>query len=310
MQRPICRSPKAVVTFLGKLILCALTFVIGMMLGGIGAGRSGLSAPTMPPGMDASAATRIMFATSPLLAIALYGVGRELAGGWFARTGVLALFAWLAYTVNNVIEAVIFSNYVTSPWFTLLTFTPAVLLCAGMTAWLFPAQPREGVFAQLRQKRFHQRSPSAWLWRLCSAAVIFMPIYYLFGLMVVPFVGEYYRQGAFGLALPSLTTLLPVLFVRSLFFLIACLPVVMVWQGTKRRLWISLGFALFVCVGLLNLLAANWIPVWVRAIHLTEILADSLVYAGALVWLLASAIERQAQSTTASSFDTAIRPIH
>jgi len=303
-------TAKFVVVLLGKLILCALTFVIGMMLGGMWAGMSGLSAPTMPPGMDASTATRTLFATSPLLAIALYGVGRELAGGWFTRTVVLALFAWLAYTVNNVIEAVIFSNYVTSPWFTLLTFTPAVLLCAGMTAWLFPAQPRGSAFAQIARTRFHQRSPRAWLWRLGSAALIFMPIYYLFGLLVVPFVGEYYRQGAFGLALPPLTILLPVLFVRSVFFLIACLPVMMAWQGTKWRLWISLGFALFVCVGLLNLLAANWIPVWVRAIHLTEILADSLVYAGALVWLLASDMKRQAQSMTVNSFDATLRSIH
>lgn len=279
---------KAVFIFLSKLIVGALAFVIGLMVGGRLASLLGLPAPTLPPEMDANAAMLTMFATSPLLVLVLYLVGRKLAGSWLARTFMLALFAWIAYTVNNVIEAVIFSNYVTNPWFTLSMFTPAVLLCAGVTAWLFPAGPRGVAFVRTWQVYFRQRAPKAWGWRLFSAAVIFMPIYYLFGLLVVPFVGDYYRQGAFGLALPTLATLLPVLFVRSVLFLVACLPVVVAWRGTSRRLWWSLGFALFVCVGLLNLLAANWIPGWVRAIHLAEILADSLVYAGALVWLLSS----------------------
>ncbi|CAN5738515.1 hypothetical protein BH10CHL1_BH10CHL1_19910 [soil metagenome] len=44
-----------------------------------------------------------MFTTSPLLVLALYFVGHELAG------------AWIADTLNNVIEAVIFSSFVTAP---------------------------------------------------------------------------------------------------------------------------------------------------------------------------------------------------
>jgi len=277
---------KAVFIFLSKLILGTLAFVIGLIIGGRLASLSGLPAPTLPPAMDANAAMLTIFATSPLLMLALYLVGRELAGGWLARAGILALLAWVAYTLNNVIEAVIFSSYVTAPWFTLVTFTPAVLLGAGATAWLFPARYSDPSLINTGQAYFHQRTTSDWAWRLLLAALIFMPIYYLFGLLVVPFVGDYYRQGAFGLALPTLATLLPVLFVRSVLFLVACLPVMVAWRGTSRRLWWSLGFALFVCVGLLNLLAANWIPGWVRAIHLAEILADSLVYAGALVWLL------------------------
>lgn len=300
-------TPKTSLVFLGKLIIGALAYVVGIMLGGLLTGVLALQAPTLPPEMDTNAAMVSMFAASPLLVLTLYFMGCELAGGWFVRSMVLALFTWIAYLLNNVIEAMIFSNFVTAPWFNLVTFTPAVLLCAGMTAWLFPSQQRGITFIRTWQTHFRQCTPSPWLWRLLIAALIFMPIYYLFGLMVVPFVGEYYRQGEFGFAMPTLTTLLSVLLVRSVLFLIACLPVVIAWRGASRTLWLSLGFALFVCVGLLNLLAANWIPVWVRALHLSEILADSLVYAGALVWLFAKDPLSQARSRFADRGDPAVR---
>jgi hypothetical protein len=222
---------------------------------------------------------------------------------------MLALLVWIAHVLNNAIEAVIFSSFVTSPWFNLVTFTPAVLLCAGVTAWLWPSQPTGNAFVHTWQTYFRRRTPGAWLWRTLLAALIFMPIYYLFGLLVAPFVNEYYRQGEFGLALPTLATLLPVLFMRSVLFLVACLPVLVAWRGTTCSLWLSLGFALFVCVGLLNLLAANWIPVWVRAIHLLEILADSFIYAGALVWLLGKSGESQQKPPLMHPIDSAMRPI-
>ncbi len=279
-------TPKAIFVFLSKLILGGLAFSGGLMLGGMIASLSGLPTPTLPPEMNADRALLTMVATSPLLVLALYFVGRDLAGGWLARTGVLALLAWIAYTLNNVIEAVFFSSYATVPAFTLINFTPGVLLCAAVTAWLFPPRSRTASFLGAWQAHFAQRTGRAWRWRLLVAAVSFMPIYYGFGLLVVPFVGDYYEQGAFGLAVPPLATLLTVLLVRSVLFLVACLPVIVTWQGTKRTLWVSLGFALFVLVGLLYLLAGNWLPPTMRLIHSLEILADSFVHAGVLVWLL------------------------
>jgi hypothetical protein len=43
--------------------------------------------------------------------------------------------------------------------------------------------------------------------------------------------------------------MLVVLFVRSVLFLFACLPTVIVWQRSTRSLFLSLGFALFVLEG-------------------------------------------------------------
>jgi len=299
-------TPQSVFVFLGKLILSALAFVVGMMFGGMFASVMGLPAPILPPAMDANTTMQIMFASSPLLVLALYFVGRELAGGWLVRAGVLAMLAWIAYTLNTVIEGIFFSSYVTEPWFNLVSFTPSVLLCAGVTAWLFPSHNRAASFLHAWRTHFQQRPASAWAWRLLVAAVSFMPIYYFFGTLVVPFVGDYYQQGAFGLAVPPLATLLTVLMVRSVLFFVACLPVVVAWQGTKWNLWLSLGFALFVLVGLIYMLAGTWLPPSMRVIHALEILADSFVHAAALVWLLGKAAMPQARATTTDSFGSAV----
>ncbi|MEZ4726954.1 MAG: hypothetical protein R3E79_07455 [Caldilineaceae bacterium] len=290
-------TPKAIFVFLSKLILGGLAFSGGLMLGGMIAAMSGLPTPTLPPEMNADRALLTMVATSPLLVLALYFVGRDLAGGWLARTGVLALLAWIAYTLNNVIEAVFFSSYATVPAFTLINFTPGVLLCAGVTAWLFPPRSSTAAFVGAWQAHFAQRTGRAWIWRLLLAAVSFMPIYYGFGLLVVPFVGDYYQQGTFGLAAPPLATLLAVLLVRSILFLLACLPVVVAWQGAKWQLGVSLGFALFVLVGLLYMLVGNWLPPSMRLIHSLEILADSFVHAGVLVWLLGRPTRQSMRAT-------------
>jgi hypothetical protein len=60
------------------------------------------------------------------------------------------------------------------------------------------------------------------------------------------------------------------------------------WQRSKRSLFLSLGFALFVLVGFLYMLGAYYMPLAVRVPHTLEILADSFTHAGLLVVLLAN----------------------
>lgn len=278
---------KSFFIFLWKLLLSSLTFVVGMMLGGMLATLLTLPAPILPPEIDAGGTMVIMFATSPLLVLALYFVNRALAGGWLMRGAMLAWLAWIAYSVNNVIEAAIFTSFGATPAFTLVNFAPALLLCAFAVAMLFRPHSPQTALGSVWRTYFHSRSPVDWVWRLALAAVVFMPIYYGFGLLVVPLVGDYYLQGSFGLAQPPLGTLLLVLLVRSVLFFLATLPIVVSWQETRFSLVFSLGFALFVMVGLLYMLAAAWIAPEVRFVHSLEILADSFVYAGVLAWLLA-----------------------
>jgi hypothetical protein len=114
-----------------------------------------------------------------------------------------------------------------------------------------------------------------------------VPIYLLFGSLVAPMTAEYLQQSMYGLRQPSQVEILVVLVVRSALFLLACLPIVVMWQRSYRSLFLGLGSALFVLVGLLYMLGAYYMPLTIRVPHTLEILADSFAYAGVLVLLFA-----------------------
>lgn len=271
---------------LGKLVLAGAAFSIGMIAGGMLATLLQLPPPAIPQGMDTAAALRNFVLESPLLALALALLARDLGGRFVTRALVLSFLTWIAYTVNTQLEASIFTTMASGLAFSLVDFAVPSLFCGAAVAFLFPYGGETASFAAAAREFFARRTAGAWVWRLAVAALAFMPIYWFFGTLVVPFTGAYYQQNQFGLTMPGLDQILAVLFIRSLLFLAACLPVLILWWGTNRGLFASLGFALFVLVGLLYMLGAEWMPVAVRLPHTLEILVDEFVYAGVLVWLL------------------------
>lgn len=280
-------SIKSLLVNIGKLLLCGVIFAIGTVLGGMLVTMLGLQAPPMPEGMDQQSAMLFMLLESPLLALVLALLARHIAGGFWVRSLILFLLTWICNSVNNQIEAAAFAGMAEGFWFTVLTFLVPALFMSMAVAWLFP--PVEKVtFVDAVRSFFNRHSLGGWIWRFALGLVIFMPIYYFFGLLVIPITRAYYEQGMFGLELPSLETVLTVLFIRSVLFFIACLPVLIAWQGSRPSLFWRLGLALFYLVGFQSLLIATWMPWGLRLPHMIEIFFDEFVYAGALVLLLKS----------------------
>ncbi|MGE5141722.1 MAG: hypothetical protein ACM3JD_19830 [Rudaea sp.] len=269
-----------------KLLLASLAFFAGIIAGGMLSTALGLQPPAVPAGMDMSRAMIYMLLTSPLLALALALVARGLSGGFLLRTVVLSVLAWIAYTVNTQLEASIFSTFASGILFTIVDFAVPCLLCGAAVAFLFPAQAEEKNPASTLRRFFGAHTATSWAWRLALAAVAFMPIYWLFGSMVVPFTGKYYQKSMYGLQMPSTGRIVMILFVRSVLFLLACFPVIALWNKSVQSLFLSLGFALYVLVGLVYMLSADWMPVSIRLPHAIEILADEFTYAAVLVVLL------------------------
>jgi hypothetical protein len=277
---------QSVLINLGKLLVCVAAFAAGMALGGMLATALNLPPPPLPAGLDPAAAGLAMLLESPLWLLVLIGLSRYITGPLGVRALMLAWFTWIANAVNNQIEASFFGSMASGFWYTVVTFLGPSLLVAVAVAWLFgPPAPRPSLAATARTF-FDRYSVPNWLWRLGLAAVLFMPIYYFFGLLVIPFTIDFYRQGLFGLQIPPLHQLLAILFVRSVLFFLACLPIVVAWQRSRRSLALYLGLALFFFVGFQALIIANWMPWSLRLPHMLEILADEFVYAWALAMLL------------------------
>jgi hypothetical protein len=275
-------------TILGKLLLSAVIYEVGVVVGGMLARLLDLQAPANHAGVDMGQLALLMFMVTPLFALALIFIGQRIRGGLVWRTAILAFFMWIAYTVNTQLEASIVTSYASGIPFAILSGGVGALFCGAGVAWLFPPETSDESPAAKIKAFFAQRSPGAWAWRFPLAAVVFMPIYFVFGLMVLPFTGQYYQQSMFGLAMPTIQQLLPILFVRSLLFFVACLPILVLWRDTRRSPFWRLGLSLFMLVGFNIMLIATWLPIYVRFPHTLEILADEFVYAGALTLLLHS----------------------
>lgn len=287
MKGVLAMNIKSLLVNIGKLLLCGVIFAIGTVLGGLLVTLLGLQAPTMPEGMDQQSAMLFMLLESPLLALVLALLARHLAGGFWSRALILFFITWICNSVNTQIEAAAFAGMAEGFWFTVLTFLVPALFTSLAVAWLFPPMTKSG-FADAFKSFFNRHSFGGWIWRFVIGLVIFMPIYYFFGLLVIPITRSYYELGMFGLELPSIETVLTVLLIRSVLFFIACLPVIIAWQGSRSSLFWRLGLALFYLVGFQSLLIATWMPWGLRLPHMIEILFDEFVYAGALVWLLKS----------------------
>jgi hypothetical protein len=271
---------------LGKLLLCAASYMVGLTLGGMLARALALQPPPMPEGLDASSAGLYLMLESPLWGLALLGLSRSIVGRFWMRALMLAWFTWVSNVLANQIEAAYFGTMATGFWFAIIAFLIPSLLVSAAVAWLFPPAATEPAIVPHTTSFFNRYSASSWIWRFSVGVVLFMPIYYLFGLLVIPFTIEYYRQGLYGLRVPPLDQLLVIMFVRSVLFFAACLPIVVAWHGARRHLAVCLGLALFYFVGFQPLVIANWMPWELRVPHMLEILADEVVYAWALVMLL------------------------
>ena len=276
---------KSVFVNAGKLILCAIMFSFGMIVGGMLVAMLGMQPPSMPEGLNPEAAMLLMLVESPMLALVLALLARHLSGGFWVRAFMLFLLTWISNSLNNQIEAAAFAGMAEGFWFTVTTFAfPAMFISIGI-AWSFPPADRRS-FRDAARSFFVQYTVVGWLWRLALAAVSFMPIYYFFGLLVIPFTRSYYEQNMYGLEIPSLDRLFIILFIRSILFFAATLPILIAWQGSKWSLVWRLGLSLFYLVGFQSLLIANWMPWALRLPHMIEILFDEFVYAGVLILLL------------------------
>jgi hypothetical protein len=276
---------KSLFTNVGKLLLCGFLFLIGTIVGGMVVTMLGLQPPSMPEGMDAGSAMLSMLLESPLFALVLALLARHLAGGFWARSLMLFFLTWIANSVNNQIEAAAFAGMEQGFWFTIITFLFPALFASMAVTWLFPPMEKSTLMPAVRSF-FSRHSIGGWAWRFALAALIFMPIYYLFGMLVIPFTRSYYDQNMYGLEIPSLDRLLTVLLIRSVLFFTACFPILIAWKDSKWSLAWRLGLALFYLVGFQSLLIADWMPWSLRLPHVIEIFFDEFIYAGALVWLM------------------------
>jgi TM2 domain-containing membrane protein YozV len=234
----------------------------------------------LPPNMDTGFMHFLtVLGAGGLLVLGLYPLARGLAGSSAARAGALGSFLFLAFGVNTILDGAIFTSYFQGA-------IPAHTLIYALQS-LFLACALGFCFGQTEQPAgFPARGWLAWTGRGLTAWLVWPVIYFFFGVCVSPIVVPYYQNGSIrGLHIPPMSTIIAMQLLRSVIFMASSLPLIALWKGSRRGLWLALGLAHAVAVGIYGLAAGTFLPAVLRITHGVEITCDSFAYAGLLVLL-------------------------
>lgn len=276
-----------------RVLACALVYAGGLIISRLTFLSIGMIPPRMPEQAAESIAGYYLLFGSIILVIGLALIARMIRGNYWIRWLSLSSFLFISFGVNNTIEDSIYSSTEGLLLMIPILFLPCILLTAAATL-LFQPLPGNSGHIETTTRFFVGRTSIEWLGRIVAAIGSFPLVYFVFGLVVSPVVVDYYRQGAADLVLPDVGTILVVQILRSLLFLIASLPVLTLWSGSKRQLILRLGLAFSVLGATFEIVLAYQLPTVLRLTHSIEILIDSLVYAWLLVTLLVQPVDHRA----------------
>ena len=276
---------KTTAGYLWRIPLCASAYVVGAMGGGALVAALGMPLPEIPEQANEQIMGQLLFVASLALAVGLAPLSRRIQGAYWQRWLMLAALCYVCLGVTTPLEAAIFTTLGGMASIPVVTALPCLLFAAVM-ALLFKPAERGDTFLVNARRFFQDRGTREWTWRFGAAICAFPVIYWTFGMMVAPFVIEYYKQGQFGLTAPNAGVIVLAQLARSSLFLAGTLPILMMWTGSRRQLIAALGVAFYVLVGLFGMIQGYWLAPILQVLHNSELFADSVVYALALSLLL------------------------
>jgi hypothetical protein len=270
------------VKYIGKICLCAFSTVFGTMLGGVLSRALHLEQPKLPVPLNPQLLGILCLVGGFMLSFFLTMWLPQLPVNRRTRFIVIAwfVFAWMG--INNTIEALIFTTIGGGPTI-ITTMLLQSIFVSGAVALLFGPRQRGESFSGAVRRLFDSRTAAQWTVCLLLMVLAFPVVYFFFGMPVGLMFAKVYQQQSFNLQLPTLNVLIGVQFIRSLIALLAVLPVLAIWAGSRQRFAWMFGLNLFVVAGLYGLIQAYWMPWALRSVHLVELFLDSMVYA----WLVA-----------------------
>jgi hypothetical protein len=254
----------------------------------------------MPSGISAQSLFLAQIGADVVLVIGLWPLARSLAAPAAARAAAFIAFLFFAFGVNGIIEAKKFTSFLDSGIGSAVVFYTCIGVLVGTAVGL--------LFGSAGHPAgFPHRSWPAWTWRVAAAWLSWPVIYFFFGSCIAPIVVPYYNAGVAGLRIPPTGIIITTQLIRSPIFLVTSLIFVVLWKGSRRNLWLTLGLAHAFTIGLYGLVGATFLPMVLRVTHTVEMTCDAFAYAGLLVLLFtappakASASESKEPAALSSS---------
>lgn len=232
-------------------------------------------------------AWRLILAHLLTASVLAYAAWSARAHGWRLAAAVFLLFFVLSY-FNTLDEGVLFLEL--SPSLVLGALIVGLLTSAavaGLLVWLMgkgsAAEPSDA-------PSFAARSAGGWLWRLVAGDFAYVLLYFAAGLIVFPFVKDFYADKT----LPGPGTMILMQLFRALVYIAAALPIArMIPEG--RRAALALGLAFSILGGVAPLLPDNpLMPPHIRFAHTLEIGVSNFIFGVVLALLFTPRPAREA----------------
>jgi len=233
----------------GKGILAGIVWQVGLIAGSLAAPLLGFEAPPVPPDIDPNLILPLGILAGIPLAITLGELSKRLQQPFVPRVFTLFIFNYLVSGLGQVLEQVMFTTTTNLGFGSASSLIQAALFSLAVGALWRPAQEKRSLL-QVLPRYIRARRPADWLWRLIVAWLIYLPIYRGMG-----------QAG----------TMVDMQYLRGALYLLAVLPLIVLWRGSSRSLWLWTGAAILIQVAALPILLAYWYPPVFRLAHALEL---------------------------------------
>lgn len=277
---------------IGKGLLAGLVWQIGLVLGSLVAPLVGFEVPPVPTGVDPNLILPLGILAGVPVAITLGELSRRLQQPFVPRLLTLFLFIYLVAGLGQVLEQLLFTTATNLGFGSISALVQAALFSLAVGALWRPAQA-ERSFRRALPRFFSARRPADWAWRLLVAWLIYLPIYRGVGLLISPIVAPLYQAEMFGLVLPDAGAMVDMQYLRGALYLLAVLPILVLWPRSKQTLWLWLGLAIFIQIAATPILLAYWYPLPFRLVHALELTVDSFAQAYLYTQLLFIPVDKR-----------------
>jgi hypothetical protein len=278
---------KTIAGYLGKIFVCAFTFTAGLIASRIILNSLGTAMARFPQQAEEAVAGYYLLSGSLILTLGLLPLYGKINGSFSTRFLIAFSFLFVCFGIAVTWENSIYSVVEGSHLMILVLLLPTLLFSLIYT-WLSKSPSPQMDFSAKMKEFLESRTITQWLQKALLAILSFPIIYFVFGIMVSPFVMDYYQESNLGLTIPQPGVIVAVQLARSLLFLFVTIPVIIAWIGKRIQLVLFLGLAHFVTVFSYDFVLALQFPIKMELIHGVEIFFDSLIYSWIFVRLFVS----------------------
>ncbi len=276
------------VALVGKGLLVGAGYVFSTMVAGAITNALGLPLPRLGASANADQMLLMLFLSGLLTGLVLGPLAGKLPLRLVQRTALLFLLIFGVSGLINGIEGLAFTSI------SLAEQLSASLLAgigyfglALLLALLFRPGKAAGSLRLILRRTLARRTATSWTARIFLAGVLYVPIFFFFGILVLPFVQVYYQDPALILEIPDAEIIVLTETLRGLLFVLITFPLIAVlgaYLDRKRQLlWVIVTLALL--TGWTPMIVAPLHPM-MRFFHGMEITAGSIAHGVVMIWLL------------------------